>query len=50
MDTVTGQKVLKTGRRAAAARGEPMILVLEEDEFVDEYENIAIDWKRERRM
>ena len=54
VDAVTGQKVLKTGRRAAVARGEPIILVLEEEEFVDEYENIAIGWKRrdevERRV
>ena len=43
---VTGEKVLKAGRRAALERGEPIIIVLEEDEFVDEYEVIVTGWKR----
>ena len=43
---VTGEKVIQTGRRAALARGESVSVVLEEDEYVDEYEVVVTGWKR----
>ena len=43
---MTGEKVIKTGRRTALARGEPVVVVLEEDEFIDEFQVVVTGWKR----
>ena len=47
VDVETGEKVVKIGKRAALARGEriPEIL-LEEDEYVDEYDVVVVGWKK----
>ena len=46
VDIVTGEKVVKTGKRAAMARGDPIVIALEEEEYIDEFEVVTTGWKR----
>ena len=51
IDFETGDKVVKTGKREALARGvEHVEVVLEEDEFIDEFEVVRTGWKNQDRV
>lgn len=42
-----GDKIVRHGKRAAVARGEPaQEVVLESDEFIDEYDEVRVGWKK----